>query len=119
MCYLFKMNNFILPLPPIGTNNAYHSGKGHWYKDSKVKEWEEECLWKLKKKVKLTDKEFITVNIGFYFGDHRRRDIDSLIKFTLDLGTKAGFYKDDSLITDLIVSKRIDSKKPRLEICVY
>ncbi len=113
--------NYTIPLPPSGTNNAYHTGRaGNWYKDDNVKAWEKLCLWKLKgkvKKVKYT--HWLCVDICFVFGDRRRRDIDSKIKFCLDLFQKAGAYKDDSEITDLNVHKRIDIGNPRMEIQIY
>lgn len=111
--------NFVLPLPPLGTNDGYHTNKGRWFKDPKVKRWEEECLWLLKGKVKAVKRDGVGVNIGFYYPDKLRRDIDGRIKFVLDLFTKAGAYKDDSLVTDLIVAKRLDKNHPRLEVEIY
>ncbi len=108
-----------LPLPP-STNHAYHTNKGKWYKDESVTIWEDGCIYKLKKaKWHFYNLPTICVHIAFYFGDNRRRDIDGKIKFVLDMLQKAGAYKDDNLVTDLIVSKRIDKKNPRLEIDVY
>lgn len=109
---------YTLPLPPSGTNNAYHTSNGKWYKDRDIVLWERECLYMLRKKVDLLTGG-ITVNIGFYFPDNRRRDIDGKIKFVLDLCQKAGFYVDDSEVVNLIVSKRIDKNNPRLEMEVY
>lgn len=112
--------NIILELPPTGTNHAYHTNNGRWYKDSKISVWEDAQLYKLKhtKPVQIRP-EGLCVNIGFYDADKRRRDIDGRIKFVLDLLQKAGFYKDDSLITDLFVSKRYSKEDPHLEVSVY
>lgn len=110
---------YTLPLPPTGTNHAYHTNQGRWYKDSKVTGWEADCLYRLKGKVKKITKENITVNICFYDGDKRRRDIDGRIKSVLDLFTKAGAYEDDLMVMSLIVTKRYDKESPRMEVDIY
>lgn len=45
----------------------------------------------------------VIVTMTFYFGDHRRRDIDGGIKYVLDILTKGIVYNDDSQIIDLHV----------------
>ena len=110
-----------LPLPPSGVNNAYHTGKGgRWYKDKDVKDWEEECLWLLKPIKKWTkfNKGVVIVNIQFYFPNNRF-DIDSKIKFVLDMLQKAGAYQNDREVTQLWVVKHIDKKNPHMKVQVY
>lgn len=116
-----KTTSIILDLPPTGTNHAYHTNNGRWYKDDKISVWEKAQLYKLKgvRKPPQAFPDELTVSIGFFDKDKRRRDIDGRIKFVLDLLQKAGFYKDDCLITNLIVSKRYDRENSRLEICVF
>lgn len=106
-----------LPIPPVSTNHGYHTSGGRWYKDKKLTDWEEECLWILKNHTKFIKEEYSVV-INFYFGNKRKNDIDGRIKPVLDLLQKAGFYPDDSLITELRVSKRYDKENPRLEVGV-
>jgi crossover junction endodeoxyribonuclease RusA len=43
------------------------------------------------------------VTIGAYRPDERKRDLDNLLKSTLDALSHAGVYEDDSLIVDLRV----------------
>lgn len=111
---------FTLTMSPAGTNHSYHTSGGRWYKDGKVVTWEKENLIELKKITYRPDKVAdFCVNIGFYFDNKRKNDIDGRIKAVLDILGKAGFYPDDSLITDLVVSKRYDKENPRIEVSVY
>lgn len=111
---------FTLPLPPTGTNHAYHTSRGRWYKDQRIVDWENECLMLLLGGVQKIDyTSILVVNIGFYFGDKRKHDIDGRIKFVLDLFEKAGAYGNDSEVTDLIVSKRFDKADPRMQVEIY
>lgn len=111
---------FNLTMSPAGTNHSYHTSGGRWYKDGRVVAWEAENLLNLKKvKYRPAKTEDYCVNIGFYFDNKRKNDIDGRIKAVLDILGKAGFYADDSLIIDLIVSKRYDKEKPRIEVSVY
>ncbi len=108
---------FTLPIPPTGTNNGYHTNQGRWYKDSKLVNWETECLYLLKGKVHLLEGA-VSVKIVFVDKDKRRRDIDGRIKPVLDLLTKAGVYPDDQFVTHLEVWKEYkkDDSKVILEI---
>jgi crossover junction endodeoxyribonuclease RusA len=47
-----------------------------------------------------------------YPPDHRRRDIDNLIKATADALQHAGVYEDDSQV-DLLVVRRCEPDRPR------
>jgi crossover junction endodeoxyribonuclease RusA len=104
----------IISMCPTGTNHAYHTNGGRWYKDKKVKNWEEECLLELKGKTVLVNKAW--PEIWFYFGNKRKNDIDGRLKAVLDLMQKAGLVKDDSEIMDATLHKRFDKENPRIEI---
>lgn len=52
----------------------------------------------------LTDR--LAVDILAYPPDKRRRDIDNLLKATLDALQHAGVYKDDYLIDDLRIRRK-------------
>ena len=82
-------------------------------------DWETLWLWKLKGKVHAVRKEFCQVNIGFFYADWRKHDIDSRIKPILDLFEKLGAYKNDNVVTGMIVTKGYDKKNPRAEVSVY
>ncbi len=51
--------------------------------------------------------------------DRRRRDLDNLLKATLDALTHAGVYDDDSQIDDLRIRRAgIDREAPRLLVAI-
>lgn len=104
-----------LPIPPLSTNHGYHTSYGRWYKDRKLVDWERECLLILDGYTNDIHQEY-AVDMWFFYGNKRKNDIDGRIKPVLDILQKAGFYKDDSLVTDLTVRKRYDKENPRLEI---
>jgi len=104
-----------LPLPPLSTNHGYHVAGGRFYKDKRLKDWEEECLGILKPFVKKVQVNY-AVSIVFYFGNKRKNDIDGKIKPILDLLQKAGFYPDDSLVTELHVVKEYDTVNPCVKV---
>jgi len=56
------------------------------------------------------------MTLKIYFKDKRTRDIDAPLKCLLDSLTEAEVYDDDSLITELNITKSIDSSNPRVEI---
>lgn len=119
---LQNMKQLVFDMCPSSTNHTYHTSGGKWYKSASMVEWERDCLWLLKgkvKKVKLSPVNTLCVNICFFFGNKRKNDIDGRIKPVLDLLQKLGAYEDDSLITDLIVAKRFDKEKPRIEVDIY
>jgi len=61
----------------------------------------------------------LDVTIGAYTPDARRRDVDNLLKPTLDALQYAGAYRDDYQIDRLeIVRRGIDRPAGRLEISI-
>jgi len=59
----------------------------------------------------------LKMEVGLFFKDARRRDIDNFNKLTLD-SLEGILYSDDKQIIELIVKKQIDRKNPRVEILV-
>ena len=59
----------------------------------------------------------LKMEVGLFFWDARRRDIDNFNKLTLD-SLEGILYSDDKQITELIIKKQIDRKNPRVEISV-
>ena len=113
-----KIKLTLKSLPPL-VNATYKSGGGRFYKSNASKIAQETMRWEIKGKYRgrpLTG--LLGANLGFWWGDKRRRDIDSGIKATLDACT--GFlWRDDSQLVELFVTKGIDKKKPHTEIEVY
>ena len=113
-----KIKLTLKSLPPL-VNATYKSGGGRFYKSTVSKIAQEAMRWEIKGKYRgrpLTG--LLGANLGFWWGDKRRRDIDSGIKATLDACT--GFlWGDDSQLIELFITKGIDKGKPRMEIEVY
>ena len=59
----------------------------------------------------------LAMNIIFYYGDKRRRDIDAYLKILLD-SMEGIVYTDDVLINELHVFKEYDKENPRTELQV-
>lgn len=47
----------------------------------------------------------MAIEIAVYFPDNRKRDIDNLLKATLDAIEHSGLFKDDNLISDIRIYK--------------
>ena len=59
----------------------------------------------------------LKVSMAIYPPDKRKRDITNLLKVIEDALTRAGVWADDSLVTELHVSKKeLDKSCPRIEI---
>ena len=59
----------------------------------------------------------VTLNIMFYYGDKRKRDIDAYLKILLD-AMSGIVYGDDSQVTEMHLFKEVDIANPRTVIQV-
>jgi len=57
----------------------------------------------------------LALEVHYYFGDKRKRDIDNFTKLWLDAGTGI-LWIDDVQITDLHLVKHYDKENPHIEI---
>jgi crossover junction endodeoxyribonuclease RusA len=64
-------------------------------------------------------KEKVCVSISMFPPDNRRRDVDNILKVTLDALTYAGLIEDDSQIMQLLVRKFDKVKAGKLDILIY
>lgn len=96
--------NVTLPLPET-TNQAYATNNGRWYKTAKVKSWETEAGWLVKKAWKGKKPLRGSVRVDIRFLVKRDRDIDGAIKPILDLMQRMGVYENDRQVMKLTVSK--------------
>lgn len=104
-----------IPLPPP-INQMYKTTKsGGFYKDQKVKDWEEEAGWEIKIQRKGKPKFLGDVMVDMNFYLKRDRDIDGSIKPILDILAKVGVYENDSQVQALFAKKK-KSKDPRVEV---
>jgi crossover junction endodeoxyribonuclease RusA len=108
-----------LPFPPsvnhywrrVG-NKTIISKEGREYRDAAVREIS------LREHDRMFPDEELDVSIMAVFPDNRRRDIDNLLKATLDAMSHAGVYLDDSQIKRLSI-EHIGTHKPgRLYISI-
>lgn len=60
----------------------------------------------------------VEVQIKAHKPDNRRRDIDNLLKASLDALTKAGVWEDDSQLDALAIRRMPATKSPRLEVLI-
>jgi|WetSurMetagenome_2_1015567.scaffolds.fasta_scaffold01987_3 Holliday junction resolvase RusA-like endonuclease len=107
--------NITIPLPPP-LNATYRYGNGKYYKVAKVRDWEDETGWMIKKQLKKHKILEGDIYISIYMYLKRDRDIDSSIKPVLDLLQKLKIYDNDSQITFMNVTKEFDKKNPRMNI---
>lgn len=106
-----------LPFPP-STNTYYRmvnnrmliSEKGRKYRQDVIGS----CLEQLKCFPKLSGR--LSVRIIATVPDKRRRDLDNMLKATLDSLQHAGVYFDDSQIDDLQIIRSVVSKPGWLDI---
>lgn len=59
----------------------------------------------------------LALNIMFYYGDNRKRDIDAYIKILLD-AMEGVVYENDVLIEEMHVFKSVDKEEPRTVVHV-
>lgn len=102
---------FTLPLP-TPTNNAYATSRGRWYKPPKIKAWEDEALWEIKKQWNTYGNQRMLGDVAVMIDWHivRERDVDGAIKPILDIFERAGVYKNDSQV-QMVIARKYKSKK--------
>jgi crossover junction endodeoxyribonuclease RusA len=110
------MKTIVLKTKPIPINQKYFVVNGRMILSKKYRDTKEAMQWEITSQVKFERiTEDVALNILFYYGDKRKRDIDAYLKILLD--SMSGIvYVDDSQITLLHVSKFIDKINPRTVI---
>lgn len=118
------MLELIFPYPPT-INHIYSRGKHGVYLKPHVKAYREICYWQLSAfntKTVISAMATNVINarikltIKVYFPDKRRRDLDNILKATLDTLVYCKVIDDDSLIEELHVIKAGYVKHGRLEL---
>lgn len=108
------MISILLPWPPTGNHYKKPSGK-IWYLTARAKAFHRDALEAVQG---VGNPQFGTarleVKITAYPPDRRKRDIDNLLKVTLDSLQRVGVYTDDAQIDDLQIVRR----EPRPGGCV-
>lgn len=112
------MHHITIKTKPIPVNQKYGVIRGRLlltkaYRDTKsAMEWEIRSTWRI-----APHTGSVALNVMFYYGDNRKRDIDAYLKILLDAMTGI-VYEDDSQVEELHVFKMIDKENPRTEIQV-
>lgn len=112
------MKTITLLTKPIPVNQKYFVVRGRMLLSTKYRDAKEAMQWEVKSQWKREPlQDDVTLNIMFYYGDNRKRDIDAYLKILLD--SMSGIvYEDDSLINEMHCFKEIDKKNPRIIIQV-
>ena len=104
-----KMIELRLSLLPVPKSNRYIRKKGgKVFKPPRVKNWEVRALWEIKEQYKgepLVSK--LSVYVELVLPNHRRRDIDNMLKSLWDILEKGGVIKNDSQIYEVRTIKRV------------
>jgi Holliday junction resolvase RusA-like endonuclease len=118
-----RVLKFVVPHEPVPKQLGVVMGRGRRvYKGARVAGFEMtvrtyclretmRCGWRAK------NEERFAVELVVFVADLRRTDCDNLAKSILD-GLKTVAFPDDSQVTDLLVRKRVDHEKPRVEITI-
>lgn len=101
---------------PIPVNQRTMIVRGHQTSSKQWKDTKTALAWETRSQVKFEPLEgSLAVNLMFYFGDNRKRDIDAYIKIVLD-SMEGIVYVNDSQITEMHCFKEIDKENPRTVI---
>ena len=96
-----------LPWPP-SVNRLWRMGKGNWYSTDQYRNFQKIVYYSvnLSRRLKFEDTATLGVNLYAYPPDKRKRDLDGLLKATLDSLQHSGLFKDDSMIKRLFLEMR-------------
>jgi len=113
------MKSITLITKPIVINKKYTvTRNGRMILSKAYRDTKEAMQWEIASQVKNEPlKGSVALNVLFYFGDNRKRDIDAYLKILLDAMSEF-VYEDDSQITELHVFKEVDKENPRTIIQV-
>lgn len=112
------MKTITLLTKPIPVNQKFSVIGGRMFLSKKYREVKEAMEWEVKGQwhgEPLSGD--VVLNVLFYYGDSRKRDIDAYLKILLD--SMSGIvYEDDSQINEMHVFKEVDKDTPRIVIQV-
>ena len=95
---------------PVPKTNRYIRTKGgRVFKPPRVKNWEVKALWEIRQQYSGEPIEKrVSVKITLVLPNHRKRDIDNMLKSLWDVLEKAGVLKNDNLIYEVHTVKRVE-----------
>ncbi len=92
-----------LPYPPT-VNHYWRIGNGRLYISDEGKQYQRRVCAILSDAPKQSGR--LSVAVGVRPPDKKKRDLDNVLKCLLDAITKAGVWRDDSVIDRLLVERR-------------
>ncbi len=103
---------------PVPKSNRYIRRRGgRVFKPPRVRNWEVRALWEIKQQYNgdpIDGK--VSVEITLTLPNHRKRDIDNMLKSLWDVLEKAGVIKNDNLIYEVRTVKRVVKGEQGVEI---
>ncbi|RLJ71577.1 crossover junction endodeoxyribonuclease RusA [Hydrogenivirga caldilitoris] len=103
---------------PVPKTNRYIRRKGgKVFKPPRVKNWEVRALWELRQQYVGEPIAFkVSVDIILTLPNHRKRDIDNMLKSLWDVLEKAGVLENDNLIYEIRTVKKVVKGQQGVEI---
>jgi len=97
------MIQFYVPLKPISTNDIWMIRNNRMIATTAYKNYARDLALLIPKGKRFEGD--VELTIEFFLKSKRRRDLDNMLKGTLDVMTKVGVYNDDSQIVALHAHK--------------
>ncbi len=96
-----------IPVPK--TNRYVRRKNGAVFIPPRVKNWQTRAMWELKNQWNgdPIDRR-ISIDITLILPNHRKRDIDNMLKSLWDLLERAGVLKNDNLIYEVRTVKKVE-----------
>ena len=107
---LLRLELSQIPVPK--TNRYIRRRGGRVFKPPRVKNWETRAVWELRQQYSGDPiEEKVSVDIVLILPNHRKRDIDNMLKSLWDVMEKAGVIKNDNLIYEVRTLKKVEKGK--------
>lgn len=113
------MLTFDIPVAP-SVNHAYRHGQGRVYMTDKAFCFKQIAGYRAVEAASVSPPFSLQpgplkITLVVWFGDRRRRDLDNILKLTLDaIASALGF--DDSLIDEILIVRSLDRANPRVSV---
>lgn len=110
------MKTITLLTKPIPVNQKFAVIRGRMFLSKKYRDTKEAMKWEIISQWKgevITEE--VALNVLFYYGDKKKRDIDAYLKILLD--SMSGIvYEDDVQIVEMHCYKEYEKENPRTVI---
>jgi Holliday junction resolvase RusA-like endonuclease len=107
---------------PLTKSNQTFFARRHAYIPKKQQDYQKGLTEVAKKAIKKVKKQktsnLVMLEVWYYVGSKRRKDLPNLPKTTTDALNQV-LYEDDFQIHDMIIHRRIDRENPRIEVAIW